>query len=405
MRNRVCLVVTSLIGILETACSTSTTTNTGGDGGNDRVAGGTSSSASRSSVAGAPASSGGRSSFAAAGSAGVMAGGGQNLGGASNAVPNGGSTQLTNSAAGSGGSTTGPAVTGGAGGASDAGTTGGMAQGGTPASGGATDATATGGVATGGVATGGVASGGVASGGVATGGVATGGVGVAGAAGNASAGSAVSTGGVAGGVGTNSAGGVATGGTTSAVSCADDGKANSVEFIHGVYGCGHRYGAESSPDYWVVFDSGLNYDKKTGFGWFDLTGFFSQSEGSAECEASTVGGVTTWQLPSIAQVRTLTAGCAETSLGGTCRIGDNCLQLACGTDNQCSSCQGQGGPGVENDYSRANVHVLAYTHTTSMCTDCTSREWIYGPTNGNYAAFDPDNLIHVTCFTASVPNF
>jgi hypothetical protein len=220
-----------------------------------------------------------------------------------------------------------------------------------------------------------------------------------------------------GGAATGGAAGGPMGGTSSSTgtqtpTCTDDGNAQSVEFIHPVYGCGHRFGAVTSSDYWVVFDSGFHYDRKTGYGWHVLYDLSNRTEAVSRCKALTVGGLSGWQLPSIDHVRTVTAGCAPITVGGTCPLSSTCESFDCGHGAQCASCFGAHGPGLNGNYCRANARICPNGHTTGLCSDCAAHgysseytEWVYVAGNGDFGVLPPSYVIQTFCVTPQVPNY
>lgn len=228
--------------------------------------------------------------------------------------------------------------------------------------------------------------------------------------GSASTGGQPATGGTTS-VAPNTTGGSATGGATSAggaSTCTDTGPLLGTEYTHATYGHGYVWGELSSSDYWIKFDSGLQYDGLTGYGWYVLDGSYPQDESITRCAAATVANITGWKLASITQIRTLAAGCASTVTGGDCPVSDSCLTYSCGSS--CGSCVGgTSGSGPHScTYCRTNVWPCVNAHTTSNCPDCAARgyptEWTYGPSNGDISLYDPTNRISGLCVVTSVPN-
>ena len=227
-------------------------------------------------------------------------------------------------------------------------------------------------------ATGGAATGGAAAGGAATGGTITGG------------GASTSTGGA----------------TTCSTSLAV-GK----DYTHPVYGHGYLFGDAASTDYWIVFDTGLHYDRRTGYGWHMTEGSYSQSDAIAKCASLTVANFNTWKLATVSQLRSLADGCAPSVPGGTCEVQDNCLTHSCGFNANCGSCPGGtfGWGPASCEYCRVNVQLCSYSHTLSNCPDCAAygleTEWTYMPVNGDFDVIDPSVSITSQCVVTSVPNF
>jgi hypothetical protein len=235
------------------------------------------------------------------------------------------------------------------------------------------------------------------TGGAAAGGSATGG---SKATGGAASGGSSATGGAA-------TGGVSTGGATSCSPTAVPG----VEYTHPIYGHGFVWGDTTGPDYWVKFDSGLQYDAKTGYGWYWPSGSVTQTGAIANCDAAVIANISSWKLTTITQLRTLAGGCTSTETGGSCTLNDSCLTYDCGVSNSCGSCRGgTEGYGPHNcEYCRANAWICGSSHTSSNCPDCASygydTEWTYRSTNGNVGLMAPSDLIPGYCVVTSVPNF
>ena len=190
--------------------------------------------------------------------------------------------------------------------------------------------------------------------------------------------------------------------TFDALSCTDN-NAASFDFYSALYGCGHRFDANPNDgDAWITYDAGFHVDVATGLGWAFPGGFRSASAAASECDALTVAGLADWRMPTIDDARTLAGGCAPTMAGGTCPLHDpSCLTLSCGQQQPaCSSCLGGAGPHPDHGYCKVDVAVCTHFHTSSLCSDCgdaSAKNWIYGPSNGNFIEFDPPLGIPTAC--------
>jgi hypothetical protein len=191
-------------------------------------------------------------------------------------------------------------------------------------------------------------------------------------------------------------------GSLDASSC-DDNNAATSDFYSPLYGCGHVFDANPGDgDAWITYDAGFHVDVATGLGWFFPGGFRSASAATSECDALSVTGLSDWRMPTIDDARTLAGGCAPTMSGGTCPLHDpSCLTLSCGQQQPaCNSCLGGSGPHPGHGYCKVDVAVCSHFHTSSLCSDCDDasiKDWIYGPSNGNFIDFDPPAGIPTAC--------
>jgi hypothetical protein len=175
-----------------------------------------------------------------------------------------------------------------------------------------------------------------------------------------------------------------------------------------VYGCGHRFTPATGSGDWVSFESGLNVDEKTGYGWYQASGSHTQAEGIAICASGNIAGINSgWSLPTIDQARTLAAGCPDTAPGGTCSISDpSCLLNTCAAGATCESCLGSAGPNMGR-YCRDNVRLCSNLMSSSVCPNCTSPTtvWMYGASNGNFVLVSSGSRYTHLCVRTSVPNY
>jgi Protein of unknown function (DUF1566) len=67
------------------------------------------------------------------------------------------------------------------------------------------------------------------------------------------------------------------------------------------------------------------------------------------CEDLILGEFDDWRLPTISELRSVVRDCPNIEAGGKCEVTDNCLSFEC-TDDSCSECGGEIGPGEEGMY-------------------------------------------------------
>ena len=92
--------------------------------------------------------------------------------------------------------------------------------------------------------------------------------------------------------------------------------------------------------------AGTWLDPATGLRWqeppSDQT--MSASKAATYCSGLELGGLTDWRLPTVGELRGLIRGCDKTVVGGTCKVGDSCVQSTCGGLFDCLGCGVNGGP-------------------------------------------------------------
>jgi hypothetical protein len=180
----------------------------------------------------------------------------------------------------------------------------------------------------------------------------------------------------------------------------NDADPTTTDSLHPVYGCAHQNGV------WITFDSGLEVDTSTGWGWSPVQFNHPYDYFAPYCDGLVLAGLDQWHFATIDESRSLAGGCANTESSGSCPISDpSCLDSTCGYSASCASCTGGGGPnGAE--YCRAEVPMCLTMWTASLCTDCSdsaSLPWVYGVTNGNFFTFLP-SIFHGRCVVSNVPN-
>jgi hypothetical protein len=181
----------------------------------------------------------------------------------------------------------------------------------------------------------------------------------------------------------------------------DDANPDTIDEVHPVYGCGHRKGT------WITFDSGLEVDTLTGYGWSPIAFNEPYDYFATHCSGLVLAGISTFHFATIDEVRTLAGGCTATASGGSCPLADpSCLNHDCGFGSACGSCLGGSGPHAGGTYCRPDVATCQNLWSASVCPNCTSPDvvWTYGATNGNFIVLSNTQVFHGRCVTTTVPN-
>jgi len=76
---------------------------------------------------------------------------------------------------------------------------------------------------------------------------------------------------------------------------------------------------------------------------------FSVDGAADHCASLDEGGLTSWRVPTIDELRLLIDGCSCTETGGACEVTDGSTSSAY-TNDTCSCCYGGQGPGYEGCY-------------------------------------------------------
>jgi hypothetical protein len=122
------------------------------------------------------------------------------------------------------------------------------------------------------------------------------------------------------------------------------------------------------------------------------------------CNGLTLCDHDDWRLPTISELRSLIRGCESTQAGGSCRVGDGCLDSSCfdPITSLCRPCPENAGPG-NGCYWPAQVNGDCGTNegsfwSSSSVVDNTSLAWAVGFGYGGLVdGWDVPNGIGVRC--------
>lgn len=139
-------------------------------------------------------------------------------------------------------------------------------------------------------------------------------------------------------------------------------------------------------DRWVLVGNGVVQDLKTGLFWTQQgPAAPSLLFGPAQqyCTGLALGGIDSWRLPTIDELRSLVVGCPLTATGGACGVGVGCLTCVPNSTNDCGSncggCAAGGGPASSGCYFEAGVWSggCAKAWSSSTCNSSTESWIIY----------------------------
>lgn len=167
-------------------------------------------------------------------------------------------------------------------------------------------------------------------------------------------------------------------------------------------GCGEEKGA------FVRFDNGIELDRTTGLAWAPVQMVSSAHGDEAEryCDELSLAGVDTFTLPTVDQLRTLAAGCADSATGGSCKLAaESCVDYSCGIEpDSCSACEVGKGPHASGGFCRPELADCVNTWSQNSCDDkgategCpTHRRWYYDGLVGSFALSQAGSPIHGRC--------
>ena len=206
--------------------------------------------------------------------------------------------------------------------------------------------------------------------------------------------------------------------TTSQCDCIDDDYPDTTLLPRDpTYGCGFIRDLPQDPTgAWISFGGGtLAFDRQTGLAWFNAEIFTDNAayvnfdsytppapatlnELIAYCGSLNVYGLTGWRVPTIDEVKLLTAGCAHLG-SGPCQLSDPaCLSSSCNCD--ANLCPIDGGPDDYRLYCRPNTHGdCGGMYTTSLCPDCPAPNvmWSFWSLYGTYRVVDPNSAAANYC--------
>ncbi|MET0341963.1 MAG: hypothetical protein ABW252_13240 [Polyangiales bacterium] len=167
-------------------------------------------------------------------------------------------------------------------------------------------------------------------------------------------------------------------------------------------GCGSANGGL------VTFDNGIELDRATGLAWAPVPAATSMhgDEAEAYCEQLELGGIAAFELPTVDQLRTLAAGCADTVVGGSCKLAATaCVDVACGLEPEsCTVCEFGKGPHPGGGYCRPELANCVNSWAQTACDDngptetCAEhRRWYYDVAIGGFALSMSSSPIHGRC--------
>lgn len=155
------------------------------------------------------------------------------------------------------------------------------------------------------------------------------------------------------------------------------------------FGCGRQTGD------WVRFESGLEVDRASGLAWAPVQApSGAHGEDAAHyCQDLNLQGISEFSLPTIDQVRTLSAGCESARPGGGCRVAHgSCVGPECAAGDACRACEPGKGPHASGGYCRPELGECVNAWALTACDDlgpsgnCPShRHWYYDVQTGSFA--------------------
>lgn len=167
------------------------------------------------------------------------------------------------------------------------------------------------------------------------------------------------------------------------------------------FGCGQQTGS------WIRYPNGLEIDLASGLAWAP-----AQAPSGAHgddawhyCQGLSIDGISEFELPTIDQVRTLAAGCADSVVGGSCRVAhEDCIGPECGTGDACKACEAGKGPHASGGYCRPEVGSCVTAWSLSACdsngptASCpTHRHWYYDVQTGGFGLSEVGSSLSGRC--------
>jgi hypothetical protein len=144
------------------------------------------------------------------------------------------------------------------------------------------------------------------------------------------------------------------------------------------FGCGVVRGSL------VEFESGYTVDRETRLVWAPTVDPLSDNQESDTCDAATFDGVDEFALPTLDQVRTLSAGCSA-----SCRLAtDSCTGQQCNEECLAEACAAGAGPHASGGYCRPELDDCTPVFTRDACdigdfSDCAVHQhWYFDPNTG-----------------------
>ncbi|MDB4974999.1 MAG: hypothetical protein JWN48_3340 [Myxococcaceae bacterium] len=161
-----------------------------------------------------------------------------------------------------------------------------------------------------------------------------------------------------------------------------------------LFGCGTNLG-----DGWVKFSNGLEIDRKNHLAWSPVFEFSGPSQLEATCSVLALGPVDAFVVPDIADLRTLAAGCNETTAFagpdpmGKCAV--TSADIAVDVAGDCT-CSGGTGP-HDGKFCKAEVPTCETVWTRTGCGPGCDQDarWFYDVSTGSIVLSTSDtDLAH-----------
>jgi hypothetical protein len=144
--------------------------------------------------------------------------------------------------------------------------------------------------------------------------------------------------------------------------------------------------ADAAPDAVADEAAPAEVDGATCPGWFDPAsglcwqdppddGLRSWDEAITYCTTLVLGGLGSWHLPTISELRSFIRGCPATETGGTCGVTDACLASRC--SDACRGCPLLGGPDARGAYWPPGLGgtVVQYWSSSPWAEDAAFYAW------------------------------
>lgn len=179
-------------------------------------------------------------------------------------------------------------------------------------------------------------------------------------------------------------------------------------------GCDPELGCGTANGDIVRFDNGIELDRTTGLAWAPVPAATAMHGDEAErfCEQLELGGISAFALPTVDELRTLAAGCADAVVGGSCKLAhDGCVDVSCGIDPEsCTLCEFGKGPHPGGGYCRPELASCVNSWAQTACDDdgatesCPDhRRWYYDVAIGGFALSQSGSPIHGRCVARIAP--
>ena len=122
---------------------------------------------------------------------------------------------------------------------------------------------------------------------------------------------------------------------------------------------------------------GCWYDETTGYYWQggEYGTRVPWEEALDYCAGLSLGGMDSWELPSISVLRTIIRGCPTTEDGGACEVTNSCLGYSCRTG--CGGCDYYGGPSEDGSYHDPELSGLSNYWSASLYDGDSGLAWLF----------------------------